>query len=72
MDILAIWFFGLVLTLKNALRVWRIKAPVKRKVVAVGIMMLMSWVGLLFYDFYGRQRMAGWLKEPVPSVPKRY
>ena len=49
-----IWIVGLVLTIRAALEIWRIHAPAERKLIA-------SWVGLLFYYFYGKPRMPQWL-----------
>ena len=50
---LAIWFIGLVLALKAALR--------RKRLIAVILIVFTSWVGLLFYDFYGRSRFPVWL-----------
>ena len=50
---LAIWFIGLVLALKAALRIWNLNAPRRKRLIAVILIVFTSWVGLLFYDFYG-------------------
>ena len=54
-----IWIIGLVLTIKAALEIWRIHAPAERRLIAIILVVLTSWVGLLFY--YGKPRMAQWL-----------
>ena len=56
-----IWIIGLVLTIKAALEIWRIHAPAERRLIAIILVVLTSWVGLLFYDFYGRSRFPVWL-----------
>ncbi len=56
-----IWIVGLVLTIRAALEIWHIQAPVERRVIAIVLAVLTSWVGLLFYYFYGKPRMAQWL-----------
>ncbi|EOR99831.1 hypothetical protein C799_01866 [Bacteroides thetaiotaomicron dnLKV9] len=56
-----IWIVGLILTIKAALEIWRIHAPAERRLIAIILVVLTSWVGLLFYYFYGKPRMAQWL-----------
>lgn len=46
-----IWIIGLVLTIKAALEIWRIHAPAERRLIAIILVVLTSWVGLLFYYF---------------------
>ena len=50
-----IWIVGLVLTIKAALEIWRIHAPIERRLIAIIL------IGLLFYYFYGKARMPQWL-----------
>lgn len=56
-----IWIIGLVLTVKAAMEIWRIHAPVEKRLLAIILIVLTSWLGLVFYYFYGRSRMALWL-----------
>lgn len=56
-----IWIVGLVLTIRAALEIWRIHAPVERRLIAIVLILLTSWIGLLFYYFYGKYHMAQWL-----------
>ena len=58
---LKIWIVGLVLTIKAALEIWRIHAPIERRLIAIILIVLTSWIGLLFYYFYGKARMPQWL-----------
>ena len=50
-----------ILTIRAALEIWRIHAPAERKLIAIVLVLLTSWVGLLFYYFYGNPRMPQWL-----------
>ena len=56
-----IWIVGLVLTIKAALEIWRIHAPAEKRLIAIILIVLTSWIGLLFYYFYGKSRMSRWL-----------
>ena len=56
-----IWIVGLILTIKAALEIWRLHAPAEKKLIAIILIILTSWIGLFFYYFYGRSRMAIWL-----------
>ena len=49
------------MTIKAALEIWRIHAPVERRLLAIVLVVLTSWIGLLFYYFYGKPRMTQWL-----------
>ena len=70
----AIWIVGLVLTIKAALEIWRIHAPIERRLIAIILIVLTSWLGLLFYYFYGKERMAGWVLEfkNISYIRKQY
>lgn len=56
-----IWVVGLVLTIKAAIEIWHIPASAEKKLIAIILIVLTSWIGLLFYYFYGRERMTSWL-----------
>ena len=45
----AIWIVGLVLTIKAALEIWRIHAPIERRLIAIILIVLTSWIGLAGY-----------------------
>ena len=60
-----IWIVGLVLTIKAALEIWRIHAPIERRLIAIILIVLTSWIGLLFYYFYGKARMPQWLGSKI-------
>lgn len=56
-----IWVIGLILTIKAAIEIGRLYAPLERKLLVIVVLLLTSWVGLFFYYFYARSRMAAWL-----------
>ena len=60
-----IWVVGLVLTIKAALEIWRIHAAAEKRLIAIVLIVLTSWIGLLFYYFYGKSRMPRWLGTDV-------
>ncbi len=57
-----IWIIGLILTFRAAIEIWNINAAVEKRLIAIVLIVLTSWLGLLFYYFYGKERMARWLK----------
>ena len=57
-----IWIVGLILTFRAAIEIWNINAAIEKRLIAIVLIVLTSWVGLLFYSFYGKERMGGWLK----------
>lgn len=57
-----IWIIGLVLTIKAAMEIWGLNAAVEKRLIAIILIILTSWLGLAFYYFYGKERIAGWLR----------
>lgn len=57
-----IWIIGLILTFRAAIEIWNVNAAVEKRLIAIVLIVLTSWLGLFFYYFYGKERMAGWLK----------
>ena len=56
-----IWIIGLILTFRAAIEIWNINAAVEKRLIAIVLIVLTSWLGLLFYYFYGKEIMARWL-----------
>ena len=52
----------MILTFRAAIKIWNINAAIEKRLIAIVLIVLTSWVGLLFYYFYGKERMGGWLK----------
>lgn len=57
-----IWVVGLVLTIKVAIEIWKTNGDTVKRLLAIILIVLTSWLGLAFYYFYGKDRMSGWLK----------
>ena len=57
-----IWIVGLILTYRAAIEIWNIYAAIEKRLIAIVLIVLTCWVGLLFYYFYGKERLGGWLK----------
>lgn len=57
-----IWIVGIILTIKAAIEIWNLNAAPEKRIIAIVLILLTSWVGLLFYYFYGKERMPEWLK----------
>ena len=49
----------MILTFRAAIEIWNINAAVEKRLIAIVLIVLTSWLGLLFYYFYGKERMAG-------------
>lgn len=59
---LIIWVVGLILTIKATLEIWKLNADTMKKLLAIILIVLTSWLGLAFYYFYGKDKMADWLR----------
>lgn len=59
---IVIWAIGLILTFKAVIEIWGLNADFVKKLLAIILILLTSWIGLAFYYFYGKDKMAGWLK----------
>lgn len=57
-----IWVIGVVLTIKAGLEIWRTNGDLVKKILFIIVIILTSWVGLVFYYFYGKSQMTKWLK----------
>ena len=59
---LIIWIVGLVFTIKACLEIWKLPVDgVKKLLVIIGLL-LTSWVGLIIYYFFAKDKLTGWLK----------
>lgn len=57
-----IWLAGLILTVRTALEIWKLNVDAVKKLLAIILIVLTSWIGLAFYYFYGKERMDSWLR----------
>lgn len=57
-----IWIVGVVLAIKVAMEILNSEGDTVKKLLFVILLVLTSWVGLLLYYFWARERMGEWLK----------
>lgn len=57
-----VWLVGVILTIKAAIEIWNLNVDAVKKLLAIILLLLTSWLGLAFYYFYGKDKMADWLK----------
>lgn len=57
-----VWIIGLMLTVKAALEIWKLSGDTAKKLLFILVIVLTSWLGLIFYYFYGKERMPNWMK----------
>ena len=56
-----IWVIGMILTIRAAFEIARYDVSLWKRIVAIIILVSTSWVGLLFYYLFARDRMESWL-----------
>ncbi len=57
-----IYLIGLVLAIIACVEIVKVEGKLLNKVLAIVLLLITSWLGLLFYYLYARKRIAGWLK----------
>lgn len=57
-----IWVIGVVLTVKAALEIWNLKGDTVKKLLFIILIVMTSWLGVIFYYFFGKKEMANWVK----------
>lgn len=56
------WIIGLVLSVKAALEIYRLEGDAIKKVLFIVLVIMCSWVGLVVYYLFARNKMAKWVK----------
>ncbi|MBR2368267.1 MAG: hypothetical protein IKA81_06645 [Alistipes sp.] len=59
---LIIWIIGLVLTIKAAIEILNLEGDTVKKLLSVIVLILSSWLGLLLYYFWAREKVAEWVR----------
>ena len=63
MIVFIIWIVGVILTIKAAMEMWRWRnVATEKKLVAIILVILTSWIGLAVYYFWGRDNLQQMLK----------
>jgi hypothetical protein len=57
-----IWLIGLILTIKAALEIWKTSGDTVKKLLFIILLLITSWIGLLVYYFYAKDKVAEWVK----------
>ena len=57
-----IYIVGLVLAIIAALEIFKLNGDMIKKIIAIVVVLLTSWVGLAGYFFFARTRIAEWVK----------
>ena len=53
---------GLILTIKACLEIWKLPVDGVKKLLAIVVLLITSWIGLLVYYFFAKDKLADWLK----------
>ena len=57
-----IWIIGLILAIKSVLEIMKWKVDGVKKLLVAILVLLTSWIGLIFYYFWGRDNLPQMLK----------
>lgn len=57
-----IWIIGLILAIKAILEIMKWKVDGVKKLLVAILVLLTSWIGLIFYYFWGRDNLPQMLK----------
>ena len=57
-----IWIIGLILAIKAVLEIMKWKVDGVEKLLVAILVLLTSWIGLIFYYFWGRDNLPQMLK----------
>ena len=60
---LIIWIIGVILTIKAAMEMWQWREiAIEKRLIAIILVILTSWIGLAVYYFWGRENLQQMLK----------
>lgn len=59
---LIIWLVGLILCIKAVIEIWNLNGDFAKKLLFIILILLTSWVGLVVYYFFAKDKIAGWVK----------
>lgn len=57
-----IWLIGLILCIKAVLEIWKWNVDPVKKLLVIILLLMLSWIGLVAYYFWGRENLAKMLK----------
>ena len=53
-----IWIIGLALTIKAGMEIWKTNGDMAKKLLFIVLIIITSWLGLAFYYFYAKDKVA--------------
>ncbi|MBO5249522.1 MAG: hypothetical protein J6B15_02110 [Muribaculaceae bacterium] len=59
---LIIWLVGLILCIKAVIEIWNLNGDFAKKLLFIILILITSWVGLVVYYFFAKDKIAGWVK----------
>lgn len=63
MTILVFWSVGLILTIRCAWEIGYLKKSVRKKLIAILLVVFTSWIGAFLYTFFFKEKIGRWLSE---------
>lgn len=57
-----IWLVGLILCIKAVIEIWNLNGDFAKKLLFIILILLTSWIGLVVYYFFAKDKIAGWVK----------
>ena len=57
-----LWIVGVILCIKAIMEIWNMPLSGLAKVLAIVVLLLTSWLGLIIYYLAGRKNLPNWLK----------
>lgn len=57
-----IWAIGLILCVKAVLDIWSLQGDTFKKLIWIAVILLTSWIGLIFYYLFAKDKIANWVK----------
>lgn len=57
-----IWIIGLILTIKAGMEIWKTNGDTAKKLLFIILVIITSWIGLAFYYFYAKEKIAEWVR----------
>lgn len=61
MNVLGIWVVGIVLTLRCAWEIGYLRIPKEKRLMAILLVVLTSWIGAFLYTFFFKEKVGAWL-----------
>ena len=57
-----IWVVGFILSINVSFEIWQLPVDGVKKLLAIVVLLITSWIGLIVYYFFAKDKLAEWLK----------